>query len=130
MSTSDPLGFFISFCFFSLQMDQSCLCSAVYGHMDSQAVEALDLPGPTCFRSRSHSYLRAIQAGCSQDDDDSDSDDPPLISGSNTSSESHNFILLMYTALSKRLGHMYRNAVEQRWLTNECKCNVFYITKH
>ncbi|KAF4078476.1 hypothetical protein AMELA_G00199610 [Ameiurus melas] len=69
------------------QMDQSCLCSAVYGHMDSQAVEALDLPGPTCFRSRSHSYLRAIQAGCSQDDDDSDSDEPPLISGSNTSKE-------------------------------------------
>ncbi|XP_051931919.1 disks large-associated protein 4 isoform X2 [Hippocampus zosterae] len=28
-----------------------------------------DLPMPTCFRSRSHSYLRAIQAGCSQDDD-------------------------------------------------------------
>uniref|UniRef100_A0A8C2ZYV9 Uncharacterized protein n=1 Tax=Cyclopterus lumpus TaxID=8103 RepID=A0A8C2ZYV9_CYCLU len=31
--------------------------------------EPLDLPMPTCFRSRSHSYLRAIQAGCSQDDD-------------------------------------------------------------
>ena len=30
-------------------------------------MEALDLPG--CFRMRSHSYLRAIQAGCSQDDD-------------------------------------------------------------
>ncbi|EOA97181.1 Disks large-associated protein 3, partial [Anas platyrhynchos] len=29
--------------------------------------QALDLPG--CFRMRSHSYLRAIQAGCSQDDD-------------------------------------------------------------
>nr|XP_020448389.1 disks large-associated protein 4-like isoform X2 [Monopterus albus] len=28
-----------------------------------------NLPMPTCFRSRSHSYLRAIQAGCSQDDD-------------------------------------------------------------
>lgn len=35
--------------------------------MESQAVEALDLPG--CFRTRSHSYVRAIQAGCSQDDD-------------------------------------------------------------
>ncbi|KAM9410418.1 disks large-associated protein 4 [Pholidichthys leucotaenia] len=31
--------------------------------------EPRDLPMPTCFRSRSHSYLRAIQAGCSQDDD-------------------------------------------------------------
>uniref|UniRef100_A0A3Q1FWZ5 Discs, large (Drosophila) homolog-associated protein 4b n=1 Tax=Acanthochromis polyacanthus TaxID=80966 RepID=A0A3Q1FWZ5_9TELE len=31
--------------------------------------EMPDLPMPTCFRSRSHSYLRAIQAGCSQDDD-------------------------------------------------------------
>ncbi|MEQ2225871.1 hypothetical protein ILYODFUR_021998 [Ilyodon furcidens] len=30
-------------------------------------MEALDLPG--CFRTRSHSYLRAIQAGYSQDDD-------------------------------------------------------------
>uniref|UniRef100_A0A3B4BIF4 Discs, large (Drosophila) homolog-associated protein 4b n=1 Tax=Periophthalmus magnuspinnatus TaxID=409849 RepID=A0A3B4BIF4_9GOBI len=28
-----------------------------------------DLPRPSCFRSRSHSYLRAIQAGCSQDED-------------------------------------------------------------
>ncbi|KAF5893487.1 disks large-associated protein 4-like isoform X1, partial [Clarias magur] len=65
-------------------MDQSCLCSAGYGHMESQAVEALDLPAPTCFRSRSHSYLRAIQAGCSQEDD-SDSDEPPLNTDSNTS---------------------------------------------
>ncbi|KAM9757786.1 disks large-associated protein 4 isoform 3-T6 [Menidia menidia] len=31
--------------------------------------EPPDMPMPTCFRSRSHSYLRAIQAGCSQDDD-------------------------------------------------------------
>ncbi|XP_027021417.2 disks large-associated protein 4 isoform X5 [Tachysurus fulvidraco] len=66
------------------QMDQSCLCSAAYSHTDSQAVEALDLSAPPCFRSRSHSYLRAIQAGCSQDDD-SDSDEPPLNTDSNTS---------------------------------------------
>ncbi|XP_056128903.1 disks large-associated protein 4 isoform X2 [Lampris incognitus] len=41
--------------------------------------EPPDLPMPTCFRSRSHSYLRAIQAGCSQDDDTAsvDSDSPP-----------------------------------------------------
>lgn len=42
-------------------------------------MEALDLPAPTCFRSRSHSYLRAIQAGCSQDEDTAsvDSESPP-----------------------------------------------------
>ncbi|XP_029911315.1 disks large-associated protein 4 isoform X1 [Myripristis murdjan] len=46
---------------------------------ESQAMEALDLPAATCFRSRSHSYLRAIQAGCSQDEDTAsvDSDSPP-----------------------------------------------------
>ncbi|KAK7916115.1 hypothetical protein WMY93_011876 [Mugilogobius chulae] len=38
-----------------------------------------DLPRPSCFRSRSHSYLRAIQAGCSQDEDSLslDSTSPP-----------------------------------------------------
>ncbi|CAL9703328.1 unnamed protein product [Knipowitschia caucasica] len=57
---------------------QSCGYSSAFGEVESQAVEALDLPAPTCFRSRSHSYLRAIQAGCSQDDDTSvDSDSPP-----------------------------------------------------
>lgn len=43
--------------------------------------EPPDLPMPTCFRSRSHSYLRAIQAGCSQDDDSASVDSgcsPPL----------------------------------------------------
>ncbi|EMP34899.1 Disks large-associated protein 3 [Chelonia mydas] len=43
------------------------VCESVFGEVESQAVEALALPG--CFRMRSHSYLRAIQAGCSQDDD-------------------------------------------------------------
>ncbi|XP_077577203.1 disks large-associated protein 4 isoform X2 [Stigmatopora nigra] len=44
-----------------------------------QSLEALDLPTPTFFRSRSHSYLRAIQAGCSQDEDTAsgDSESPP-----------------------------------------------------
>ncbi|KAH0631158.1 hypothetical protein JD844_005335 [Phrynosoma platyrhinos] len=37
------------------------VCESVFGEVESQAVEALDLPG--CFRMRSHSYLRAIQAG-------------------------------------------------------------------
>ncbi|KPP64128.1 hypothetical protein Z043_117563 [Scleropages formosus] len=45
----------------------------------TEEVDVLDLPLPTCFRSRSHSYLRAIQAGCSQDEDTAslDSDSPP-----------------------------------------------------
>ncbi|XP_035015144.1 disks large-associated protein 4 isoform X3 [Hippoglossus stenolepis] len=58
---------------------QGCGHSVMYCDGESQAVEALDLPAPTCFRSRSHSYLRAIQAGCSQDEDTAsvDSDSPP-----------------------------------------------------
>lgn len=43
------------------------VCESVFSEMESQAMDALDLPG--CFRTRSHSYLRAIQAGYSQDDD-------------------------------------------------------------
>ncbi|XP_055728303.1 disks large-associated protein 2-like isoform X2 [Salvelinus fontinalis] len=43
------------------------VCESVFSEVESQAVEALDLPGS--FRTRSHSYLRAIQAGYSQDDD-------------------------------------------------------------
>ncbi|XP_063042198.1 disks large-associated protein 3 [Engraulis encrasicolus] len=43
------------------------VCESMFGEMESQAVDALDLPG--VFRTRSHSYVRAIQAGCSQDDD-------------------------------------------------------------
>uniref|UniRef100_A0AAZ3SVE2 Disks large-associated protein 4 n=1 Tax=Oncorhynchus tshawytscha TaxID=74940 RepID=A0AAZ3SVE2_ONCTS len=52
---------------------------SLYCEGESQAVEALNLPTPTCFRSRSHSYLQAIQAGCSQDEDTAsvDSDSPP-----------------------------------------------------
>ncbi|KAK5616961.1 hypothetical protein CRENBAI_012368 [Crenichthys baileyi] len=47
--------------------------------------EPPDMPMPTCFRSRSHSYLRAIQAGCSQDDDTASIDSgcsPPLTDSS------------------------------------------------
>ncbi|XP_037535034.1 disks large-associated protein 4 [Nematolebias whitei] len=54
--------------------------------------EPPDLPMPTCFRSRSHSYLRAIQAGCSQDDDtasiDSGCSPPPIDSTVRTYSTS------------------------------------------
>ncbi|KAL4624106.1 disks large-associated protein 3-like [Arapaima gigas] len=44
--------------------DTTCVCPPP--STQSQAVEALDLPGT--FRARSHSYLCAIQAGVSQDD--------------------------------------------------------------
>ncbi|XP_026775036.1 disks large-associated protein 4 isoform X2 [Pangasianodon hypophthalmus] len=61
--------------------EDSC-SESVFGEMHTLArshsrAEEPDLP--TCFRSRSHSYLRAIQAGCSQDDDTAslDSDSPP-----------------------------------------------------
>ncbi|KAG8517565.1 Disks large-associated protein 2 [Galemys pyrenaicus] len=43
------------------------VCESVFGEVESQAMEALGLPG--CFRTRSHSYLRAIQAGYSQEDE-------------------------------------------------------------
>lgn len=43
------------------------VCESVFSELESQAMGALDLPGS--FRTRSHSYLRAIQAGYSQDDD-------------------------------------------------------------
>ncbi|XP_016364857.1 disks large-associated protein 4-like [Sinocyclocheilus rhinocerous] len=48
-------------------------------HPHSRCSDPPDMPMPSCFRSRSHSYLRAIQAGCSQDDDTTsmDSDSPP-----------------------------------------------------
>ncbi|XP_015204331.2 disks large-associated protein 3 isoform X1 [Lepisosteus oculatus] len=51
----------------TLNRQFEAVCESVFGEVESQAVDALDLPG--CFRMRSHSYIRAIQAGCSQDDD-------------------------------------------------------------
>ncbi|XP_058878506.1 disks large-associated protein 1-like isoform X2 [Acipenser ruthenus] len=45
------------------------VCESVFSEMESQAVDALDLPMPGCFRMRSHSYVRAIEKGCSQDDE-------------------------------------------------------------
>ncbi|XP_070797793.1 disks large-associated protein 4 isoform X2 [Pituophis catenifer annectens] len=45
------------------------MCESAYSEAESAAVEVLDLPLPSYFRSRSHSYLRAIQAGCSQEED-------------------------------------------------------------
>ncbi|CAL8372523.1 unnamed protein product [Boreogadus saida] len=51
----------------SLNRQFETVCETMFGEVESQAMEALDLPG--VFRTRSHSYVRAIQAGCSQDDD-------------------------------------------------------------
>ncbi|NXH16323.1 DLGP4 protein, partial [Bucco capensis] len=45
------------------------VCESTYSEAESAAAEVLDLPLPSYFRSRSHSYLRAIQAGCSQEED-------------------------------------------------------------
>lgn len=45
------------------------VCESVFSEMESQAVDALDLPVPGCFRMRSHSYVRAIEKGCSQDEE-------------------------------------------------------------
>lgn len=41
------------------------VCESVFSEVESQGGEAT----PGSFRTRSHSYLRAIQAGYSQDDD-------------------------------------------------------------
>ncbi|AWP21882.1 putative disks large-associated protein 3 [Scophthalmus maximus] len=51
----------------TLNRQFEAVCETMFGEVESQAMEALDLPG--VFRTRSHSYVRAIQAGCSQDDD-------------------------------------------------------------
>ncbi|XP_059390469.1 disks large-associated protein 1-like isoform X2 [Carassius carassius] len=45
------------------------VCESVFSET-SQAVDALDLPGSGCFRMRSHSYVRAIEKGCSQEEEE------------------------------------------------------------
>uniref|UniRef100_A0A8C0BKD8 DLGP4 protein n=1 Tax=Buteo japonicus TaxID=224669 RepID=A0A8C0BKD8_9AVES len=50
-------------------VNESMVCDSTYSEAESAAAEVLDLPLPSYFRSRSHSYLRAIQAGCSQEED-------------------------------------------------------------
>ncbi|XP_062847115.1 disks large-associated protein 1 [Trichomycterus rosablanca] len=42
------------------------VCESVFSEM---AVDALDLPVSGCFRMRSHSYVRAIEKGCSEDNE-------------------------------------------------------------
>uniref|UniRef100_A0A672PFS1 Disks large-associated protein 1-like n=1 Tax=Sinocyclocheilus grahami TaxID=75366 RepID=A0A672PFS1_SINGR len=46
------------------------VCESMFSEMESQAVDALDLPGSRCFRMRSHSYVRAIEKGCSQEEEE------------------------------------------------------------
>ncbi|XP_056868374.1 disks large-associated protein 1 isoform X2 [Takifugu flavidus] len=46
------------------------VCESVFSEMESQAMDALDLPVPGCFRMRSHSYVRAIEKGCSQEEEE------------------------------------------------------------
>uniref|UniRef100_A0A673KDF9 Disks large-associated protein 1-like n=1 Tax=Sinocyclocheilus rhinocerous TaxID=307959 RepID=A0A673KDF9_9TELE len=84
LSVSPDCSFLLfSFLVFSLSVSLLCLqvsevevngqleavCESMFSEMESQAVDALDLPMPGCFRMRSHSYVRAIDQGCSQDDD-------------------------------------------------------------
>lgn len=44
------------------------VCDSTYSEAESAAAEVLDLPLPSYFRSRSHSYLRAILLHHSQPD--------------------------------------------------------------
>ncbi|XP_075427976.1 disks large-associated protein 4 isoform X2 [Ascaphus truei] len=68
------------------QRDRYPLCQAMFGNSERGPAEVFDLHLPSYFRSRSHSYLRAIQAGCSQDDDTTSlqSMSPPLPNTSRT----------------------------------------------
>ena len=54
------------------------VCEQVFREMQSQAVEAMpmesleSLPIPGSFRMRSHSYVRAMDQGCSRDEEEED----------------------------------------------------------
>ncbi|KAL6032981.1 hypothetical protein STEG23_009517 [Scotinomys teguina] len=70
------------------------VCESVFSEVESQAMDALDLPG--CFRTRSHSYLRAIQAGYSQDDECI-----PVMTPSNMTSTIRSTAAVSYTNYKK-----------------------------
>ncbi|XP_069854435.1 disks large-associated protein 2 isoform X2 [Dipodomys merriami] len=53
------------------------VCESVFSEVEAQAMDALDLPG--YFRTRSHSYLQAIQAGYSQDEECAPMMTPPSV---------------------------------------------------
>lgn len=102
------------------------LCDSTYSEAESAAVEVLDLPLPSYFRSRSHSYLRAIQAGCSQEEDTVSvrSISPPpanSISGSRTlpSNSKPNSFLSLFKKLCASLGYRLQSALRREcWLAN------------
>ncbi|XP_030618399.1 disks large-associated protein 2 isoform X2 [Delphinapterus leucas] len=70
------------------------VCESVFSEVESQAMDALDLPGG--FRTRSHSYLRAIQAGYSQDDERI-----PMVIPSDVSSTARPSAAVSYTNYKK-----------------------------
>ncbi|KAJ7414004.1 DLG associated protein 2 [Willisornis vidua] len=70
------------------------VCESVFSEVEAQAMDALDLPG--CFRTRSHSYLRAIQAGYSQDDECI-----PALTSSNITSTIRSTTAVTYTSYKK-----------------------------
>ncbi|XP_060090794.1 disks large-associated protein 2 isoform X2 [Heteronotia binoei] len=70
------------------------VCESVFSEVEAQAMDALDLPG--CFRTRSHSYLRAIQAGYSQDDECI-----PAMASSNITSTIRSTTAVTYTSYKK-----------------------------
>ncbi|EMP36770.1 Disks large-associated protein 2 [Chelonia mydas] len=70
------------------------VCESVFSEVEAQAMDALDLPG--CFRTRSHSYLRAIQAGYSQDDECI-----PAMGSSNITSTVRSTTAVTYTSYKK-----------------------------
>ncbi|XP_056149159.1 disks large-associated protein 1 [Lampris incognitus] len=57
------------------------LCEQVYSEMQSQAMDATrdTLPMPGCFRMRSHSYVRAIDQGCSGGEEEGEGGSPLLL---------------------------------------------------
>ncbi|KAJ0068988.1 hypothetical protein NL108_015761, partial [Boleophthalmus pectinirostris] len=70
-----------------------------------------DLPRPSCFRSRSHSYLRAIQAGCSQDEDSlslESTSPPPTESSVRTYSTSTDDLSAQWTQWKYQFGSYLR----------------------
>uniref|UniRef100_G1P5R4 DLG associated protein 4 n=1 Tax=Myotis lucifugus TaxID=59463 RepID=G1P5R4_MYOLU len=76
-------------------------CESACSEAESTAAEALDLPLPSYFRSRSHSYLRAIQAGCSQEEDSVSLQSLSPPPSTSSLSNSRTLPIVCYTAYKK-----------------------------
>lgn len=111
------------------------VCESVFSEVESQAMDALDLPG--CFRTRSHSYLRAIQAGYSQDDECIPAMTPSNITSTIRSTAGRSMPLPTFRAKSvqmclnprprRRGAHLYRghNLLSRRLVTfPNCVCYI------